>query len=89
MFIFHKTEVQMVILRRLTGLNPDCFKSYDLRCSLKMTVWISVFWQMNIHIAKKWPEMVVKQSFMRDIRFETVFTYLKHLILGENKNTME
>jgi hypothetical protein len=31
MFIFHKTEVQTVILRCLTGLNLDWFKSYDLR----------------------------------------------------------
>jgi hypothetical protein len=29
---------------------------------------------MNIHIAKKWPLMVVTLSFMRDIHFETVFT---------------
>ena len=34
MFIFDKTEVQTVILRCLTGLNLDCFKSYGLRCSL-------------------------------------------------------
>ena len=27
-FIFHKTEVQMVSLRCLTGLNPNLFKSY-------------------------------------------------------------
>ena len=35
MFICHKTEVQMVILRFLTGLNLDWFKSYSLRCSLR------------------------------------------------------
>ena len=28
-FIFYKTEVQTVILRCLTGLNSDWFKSYD------------------------------------------------------------
>ena len=32
MFMFHKTEVQMVILRCLTGLNLDCFKSFDSKC---------------------------------------------------------
>ena len=32
MFIFHKTEGQTVILRCLTGLNLDWFKSYGLRC---------------------------------------------------------
>ena len=35
MFIFHKTEFQTVILRCLTGLNLDWFKSYGLRCSLR------------------------------------------------------
>ena len=38
-----------------------------------MTVWTSFLWKMNIHIAKKWPEVVVTRSFMRDIHFETVF----------------
>ena len=32
MFIFHKTEVQMVILRCLTGLHLDWFRHYGLRC---------------------------------------------------------
>ena len=36
MFIFHKTEVLVVILRCLTGLNLDWFKSYGLRCSLRV-----------------------------------------------------
>ena len=35
MFIFHKTEGLMVILRCLTGLNLDWLKSYGLRCSLR------------------------------------------------------
>ena len=32
MVIFHKTEVQTVILRCLTGLHLDWFKQYGLRC---------------------------------------------------------
>ena len=36
MFIFCKTEVLMIILRCLTGLNLDWFKSYGLRCSLRL-----------------------------------------------------
>ena len=36
MFIFQKTEVLAVILRCLTGLNLDWFKSYGLRCSLRL-----------------------------------------------------
>ena len=35
MFIFHKTEVQTVILRCLTGLNLNWFKCYGLRCNLR------------------------------------------------------
>ena len=35
-FVFHKTEVQKVILRCSTGLNLDWFKSYGLRCSLRL-----------------------------------------------------
>ena len=32
MFIFHKTEVQTVILICLMGLNSDWFKNYDTKC---------------------------------------------------------
>ena len=32
MFIFHKTEVQKILLRCLMGLHLDWFKSYSLRC---------------------------------------------------------
>ena len=35
MFIFHRTEVQTVILRCLTDLNLNWFKSYGLRCNLR------------------------------------------------------
>ena len=35
MFIFQKTEVQMVILRCWMGLNFNWFKSYGLRCNLR------------------------------------------------------
>ena len=36
MFIFHKTEVQTVILRGWTDLNLDWFKSYGFRCILRL-----------------------------------------------------
>ena len=32
MFIFHKTEIQTVILMCLMGLNSDWFKNYDTNC---------------------------------------------------------
>ena len=35
MFIFHKKEVQKVILRCLMGLNTNWFKNYGLRCKLR------------------------------------------------------
>ena len=35
MFIFHKTEVQTVILRCSTCLNLNWFKIYGLRCNMK------------------------------------------------------
>jgi hypothetical protein len=35
MSIFQKNEVQTIILRCLTGLNLDWFKSYGLKCSLR------------------------------------------------------
>ena len=36
MFIFHKPEVQTVILICSTGLNFNWFKSYGLKCSLRL-----------------------------------------------------
>ena len=41
-FIFHKTEVQTVILRCSTGLNCNWFKSYGLKCS-KTQIFSSLF----------------------------------------------
>ena len=38
-----------------------------------MIVWTSSLWKMKIHMAKKWPEMVVEQSFRSNFHFETLF----------------
>ena len=35
MSIFHKTEIQTVILRCLTGRNLDWLKTYDTKCKLR------------------------------------------------------
>ena len=51
-FIFHKTEVQTVILRCLTGLNCNWFKSYGLRCSRRLRASSVNFWKMS---SDKWP----------------------------------
>ena len=111
MVIFHKTEIQTVILRCLMSLNLNWYKSYDTKrknskntnlcfwtklqkngngnisflCHnlwtnqnllefrpvkhVIMTVWTSVLWKMNIHISKKWPELVVTQSFIKGHSF--------------------
>ena len=111
MVIFHKTEIQTVILRCLMSLNLNWYKSYDTKRKnsksanlcfwtklqkngngnisvlcynfwtnqnldqfrpvkhVKMTVWTSVLWKMNILILKKWPEMVVTWSFIKEHSF--------------------
>ena len=52
MFIFHKTEVVTVILRCLTGLNLDWFKSYGLRCSLRLRACLA---NLKKIATNKWP----------------------------------
>ena len=44
---------------------------------LKMTVWTSVLWKMNIHMAKKWPEMVVTLSFISIFHFRSDCSFKK------------
>ena len=111
--IVHKTEVQTVILRCLTRVNVNWYKSYDTKgkntintnesfntklqkngngniCILShdfCTNWdldllsisksqISVLLKMNLHMAKKWPERVIKRSFKRNVCFRSVFSCL-------------
>ena len=50
-----------------TNQNLDQFRPVK---HVKMTVWTSVLWKMNIHIAKKWPEMVVTWSFIKGHSFQ-------------------
>ena len=59
MFIFHKKEVQTVILRCLTGLNIDWFKKFCLRCKWRPRACLANFqnittdkWTFYYHI---WP----------------------------------
>ena len=59
MFIFHKTEVQTVILRCLMGLNLDYFKMYGLWCKWRPCACLANFqkiatdkWSFYYHI---WP----------------------------------
>ena len=117
MVIFHKTEIQTVILRCLISLSLNWYKSYDTKCKnskntnlcfwtklqkngngnisvlshnfwtnqnllefrpvkhVIMTVWTSVFWKMNIHISKQWPELVVTRSFIKGHSFPITLYY--------------
>ena len=59
MFIFHKKEVQTVILRCLTGLNIDGLKNYGPRCKWRHRACLASFqniatdkWTFYYHI---WP----------------------------------
>ena len=52
MFIFHKNEVQMVILRCSMGLNLDWFKSCGLRCRWRPRAGSANFQKIAID---KWP----------------------------------
>ena len=38
---------------------------------LKMTIRTSVLWKMNIKLAKKWPEMVIKWPNLKVVSFES------------------
>ena len=51
------------------------FLGFRLIKHLKMTVWTSVLWKINIHEAKKLPEMVVKLSFMSQFYIETEYIF--------------
>ena len=45
--IFHKTEVQTVILRCLTGLNLDSFKTYDSKCKYFHICFLAILQKKN------------------------------------------
>ena len=52
-----------------------------------MTVWTSVLWKINIHMAKKWTESVLQQSFISIFHFRSEYTtvaVLMNLIFREN-----
>ena len=49
-FIFHKTEVRTIILKCITSLNPNWFKSYDTKTQkCKKRKWVFLY-----KIAKNW-----------------------------------
>ena len=62
--IFHKTEVQTVILVCLTSQNLFWFKSYDTQ---SCKIWS--------YSCQKWPEMVLEWPFIILFHFRTVYTY--------------
>ena len=40
-----------------------------------MTVWTSFLWKINIQLAEKWPEMVIKWAFVIVIRFDSEYKW--------------
>ena len=121
--IFHKTEIQTVILRYLTSPNHNWYKSYDTKrknsknanlcfwtklqkkgeenisvfCHnfwtnqnllefrpvkhVIMTIWTSVLWKINIHMAKRWPERVLQQSFISIFHFRSDYSIMLYLVM--------
>ena len=47
---------------------------------LKMTVRTSVLWKMNMHMAKKWTERVVKRSFIKEHSFG-IRVYIPYIVI--------
>ena len=39
---------------------------------LKMTVWISVLWKINIQLAEKWSEMVIKRALLSFVLIQSI-----------------
>ena len=77
-FIFHKTEVQTVILRCLTGLNLNWFNSYGLRCS-----WRPCASSVNFKkiATGKWPFYDQIWSFLANYMFIFHKTEIQTVIL--------
>ena len=46
-----------------------CSRLYGPVKHLKMTVRTSVLWKITIHMAKKWPEIVLQRSFIKGHSF--------------------
>ena len=81
MFIFHKNEVQTVILRCLAGLKLDWFKIYGLRCRWRPRACLANFlkittdkWPFYYHI---WPffcqlYVFLSQNWVSDGHFEVL-----------------
>ena len=64
MFIFHKTEVQRVILICLMGLNCNWFKSYGLKCILRLNATLA-----NSHQLINGHFMTITGHFLANFKF--------------------
>ena len=68
-FIFHKTEVQTVILRCFTGINSDWFKSYDTKRNFHFPLFASeaiTFEPIKIYTCSTSQNDRLNLSFVRD-----------------------
>ena len=50
-----------------------------------MTVWTSVLWEIDIQLAKKWPEMVVKLAIVIVIRFYSDYSDTQRSPIKDNQ----
>ena len=85
MFIFHKTEVQTVILKCLTSLNTNWFKSYDTKCKnaydrKKRELEMSAFWGMTF-------EPIKIQTCSAPQNDRLIFSFVKDIKVGVEKMT--
>ena len=78
MVIFHKTEIQTVILRCITGLNLDWFKIYGLRCRMRLCVGSAN--SQKIATAK-WPFKTISGHFFASYMFIFHKTEVQTVIL--------
>ena len=55
---------------------------------IKLTFWTSFLWKINIQLAEKWPEIVIKWALVIVIRFDSEYTTISIQILFSDSNIM-
>ena len=83
MFIFHKTEVLTVILRCLTGLHSDYFKSYDTKRKY-FRFWAFAIFKKDSHLCNVFCLLIEFLNFQARIFFLFYLEFL--LILSRSWN---
>ena len=97
--IFHKTEVQMVILRRLTCINLNCIKSYDIQdkffCQLCFSISKKKQWKFKFQKWQFFDHFFLELFIIKNLEYTFVFLlmeesmserYLAELRKSDQKN---